>query len=71
MGRGRVVRIEGLEAVRAELGPLVVDARLPSFGDPTTDGYEGEGTVVLRHPETAVVEAGLATLISKVRIVLG
>ena len=29
-------------------------------GQPSTGTYEGEGHVILRHPETAVVEAGIA-----------
>jgi hypothetical protein len=71
MGRGRVAAIEGLDEAQRDLGNLVVDARLPSRGDPASDGYEGEGTIVLRHAETEVVEKGLARLISSVRIVFG
>lgn len=70
MGRGRVSTIEGLAEAQREMGHLVVDARLPHSGDPVSDSYEGEGTVILRHPETDVVEEGLAQLISRVRIVL-
>ena len=70
MGGGRVAAIEGLDEAQRELGHLVVDARLPTLGDPASDGYEGEGTIVLRHAETDVVEKGLAQLISSIRIVL-
>jgi formate-dependent phosphoribosylglycinamide formyltransferase (GAR transformylase) len=70
MGRGRVARIEGLDQAQRELGHLVVDSRLPKLGDPASDGYEGEGTVILRDAETEMVEKGLARLVSSIRIVL-
>jgi hypothetical protein len=70
-GRGRVVGVEGLEAVRRELGPLVVEARLPEPGRGPTGTYEGEGYVIVRHPRTEVVEEALMRLVSRVRVVLG
>jgi hypothetical protein len=70
-GSGRVARVEGLEDVRRELGPLVVEARLPEPGQGPTGTYEGEGYVILRHPRTEVVEEALMRLVSRVRVVLG
>ncbi len=70
-GSGRVRAIHGLDRVQAEIGSLVVDARLPAPGQEPTGSYEGEGFVILRHPETAVVQRALQRLISHVRVELG
>ncbi len=69
-GRGRVRAIRGLEKIQRELGPLVVEAKLPRPGQPTSGTYEGEGYIILRHPQTAVVEEGLRRIISAVRVEL-
>jgi biotin carboxylase len=70
-GNGRVVAVHGLDQAQRELGELVVEAHLPKPGQPPADSYEGEGYVLLRHPETAVVERALARLVSLVRVELG
>lgn len=67
-GRGRVRAIHGLERAQRELGPLVVETRLPRPGTLPSGSYEGEGYVVLRHPDTATVARGLAHLVSLVRV---
>ncbi|MDX1382330.1 MAG: ATP-grasp domain-containing protein [Thermoanaerobaculia bacterium] len=73
MGSGRVAEVRGLDEVSRRLGDLVVASRIPSVGQPAASGasaYEGEGFVVVRHPETAVVEAALAEIVTGVRVVL-
>jgi biotin carboxylase len=70
-GRGRVVAIRGLEQAGREVGELVTDVRLPQVGQSPTGSYEGEGYVLLRHPETAVVKEALLRLIGTVRVELG
>ncbi len=70
-GTGSVLNIEGLEAVQRELGDLVVEAKLPRPGQPQASSYEGEGYVILRHPETAVVAEGLERAVSTLRVRLG
>jgi biotin carboxylase len=70
-GRGRVVAIHGLEEAGRELGELVTDVKLPEVGQTPTGSYEGEGYVLLRHPETEVVKQALSRLISTVRVELG
>jgi biotin carboxylase len=70
-GSGRVKAIHGLDQVQRELGPLVVDAKLPPAGQAPTGSYEGEGFVIVRHPETAVVQRAVHRLISLVRVELG
>lgn len=73
MGRGRVVAVHGLDKVAGQLDGVVVESRLPSRGQPAASGassYEGEGYVIVRHPETRVVEAALATIVSNIRVEL-
>lgn len=70
-GRGRVKAIHGLGRAQAEIGSLVVESDLPRIGQPPSGSYEGEGYVILRHPETAVVSTALRRLIALVRVELG
>jgi len=70
-GDGVVRTIHGLEQAQREMGDLVVEARLPSRGQPPGGGYEGEGYVVLRHEETAVVAEALQRVVSLIRVELG
>ena len=70
-GQGRVVRVHGVEALREELGDRIVQAHLPQVGQPQAQTYEGEGYVILRHPETEAVEDGLRRLLQVVRVELG
>jgi hypothetical protein len=69
-GTGSVARIHGLDTLQRELGDLVVEAHLPAEGQPASGTYEGEGHVILRHPETAVVEAGLRRVVEVARVEL-
>jgi biotin carboxylase len=70
-GQGKVVALHGLEEVQRELGPLIVETKLPRIGQTPTGAYDGEGFIILRHPETEVVERGLEFLVSNVRVELG
>lgn len=70
-GRGQVKAIHGLDQAQQELGHLVVDVKLPQIGQSPSTSYEGEGWVILRHPETAIVEQALLRLISLIRVELG
>jgi hypothetical protein len=56
--------------VLRELGPIVVEKRLPAPGQPTTGTYEGEGFLIVRHPETEVVREALRRIVSTVRVEL-
>ena len=67
-GSGRVAAIRGLEQAQAELGDLVVEAKLPQKGQPKASSYEGEGYVILRHEDTERVRAGLQRLVSLLRV---
>jgi len=70
-GQGRVQAVRGLDQAQKELGDLVVEVRLPRPGQPAADSYEGEGFVVLRHPDTATVASALQRLVELVRVELG
>jgi biotin carboxylase len=70
-GQGRVKALHGLAEVERELGPLIVEKKLPRIGQVPTGAYDGEGFLILRHPETEVVERGLQQIVSSVRVELG
>jgi len=64
----RVAAIRGLDAAQKSLGHLVVDCKLPRLGQPLSSSYEGEGFVIVRHPQTAVVDRALQKIIRTVQI---
>ncbi|MFO7566136.1 MAG: hypothetical protein R6X02_26055 [Enhygromyxa sp.] len=68
IGRGRVVAVDGAREANDEVGPYVVEARLPTLGAPKSDSYEGDGHAIVRDPRTAVVEAALKTIIETVKV---
>lgn len=70
-GAGVVAGVKGVAELQRELGELVVEAKLPRPGQAKATSYEGEGYVILRHPETAVVENGLKRVVERLRVELG
>lgn len=70
LGDGRVKAVYGLNEVLHDLGGLVTDFKAPYLGQPKAISYEGEGWVIVRHPETAVVEKALLHIVSNVRVEL-
>jgi phosphoribosylaminoimidazole carboxylase (NCAIR synthetase) len=68
VGQGRVTRVDNLDAAQQKVGALVVEARLPVVGAMRAAGYEGEGFAIVRHPDTAVVQAALKTLIETIKV---
>ncbi len=70
-GAGRVKAIHRVEEAAREVGSLVVEARFPAIGQAPTGSYEGEGWVIVRHHETAVVARALERLITLIRVELG
>ena len=70
-GSGRIRKVHGLDQIGAEIGSLVVDVKLPVPGAAPAASYEGDGYVIVRHPETEVVMQALKRLISVVRVELG
>ncbi|MFO0595576.1 MAG: ATP-grasp domain-containing protein [Myxococcaceae bacterium] len=68
IGRGRVQRVTGVREANEKVGSLVMKSKLPKIGQPKTDHYEGEGYVIVRHPDTDTVKAAVKTIIETVRI---
>ncbi len=68
IGRGKVAAVTGVEEVQKKVGHLVVKAHLPTRGEPRADSYEGEGYVVVRHPDTEVVKAAIKTIIQTISV---
>jgi biotin carboxylase len=68
--QGRVRAVHGLDRLSAETKALAIDWQLPVIGAPPRPTYEGDGWVLVRHPETTPVERALQELISTVRVEL-
>jgi biotin carboxylase len=71
VGRGRVLRVTGVDRVQQLVGHLIVEAHLPEPGAPRNDGYEGDGYINVRDPDTAVVTAAIKTITETIRIEYG
>jgi hypothetical protein len=70
MGRGRVRAVHGADELQRELGHLVVESRLPQPGQPASTTYEGEGYVIVRDPDTAVVREAVHRIVTRLRVEL-
>ena len=70
MGRGRVSQVHGLDEIARQFGEIVVEARIPRSGQIPTGSYEGEGHIMVRHPNTEVVEQALRNIIRNVQVEL-
>ncbi|HRG99088.1 MAG TPA: ATP-grasp domain-containing protein [Polyangiaceae bacterium] len=68
MGRGRVVGVSGVREAHAAVGRFVVEAELPKEGAPKSDGYEGDGYVIVRDPSTEVVKRALKTIVETIKV---
>jgi hypothetical protein len=71
VGRGRVVGVSGVERINEMVGHLVVESRLPSRGAMRSDSYEGDGYVVVRHPDTEVVKDAMTKVIETIQVEYG
>jgi len=70
-GTGHIRGVHGLGELPAEIRALVVESRLPQAGQLSSASYEGDGFVIVRHPDTAVVTDALRRLVTTVRVELG
>ena len=70
-GQGRVVGISGLDRAQDAAAGTVVEVQLPKEGQTPSGHYEGEGYVIVRHPETRRVEEAIAAIVSHVKVELG
>jgi len=69
-GEGRVSQIEGLSEVRTKYADIITDIRVPKIGQEKSQSYEGEGFIILRHPDSKVVEEALKEIVETVRVSL-
>jgi hypothetical protein len=70
-GTGYIRAVHGLDGLPAGMRSLVVESRLPKPGQLSSASYEGDGYVIVRHPDTAVVTDALRQLVTGVRVELG
>jgi formate-dependent phosphoribosylglycinamide formyltransferase (GAR transformylase) len=68
MGHGRVAHVSGVHEAHQSVGHLVVEAKLPQVGAMKSDGYEGDGYVLVRDPDTGVVKNALKALIETIHV---
>jgi formate-dependent phosphoribosylglycinamide formyltransferase (GAR transformylase) len=69
-GRGTVRHVHGLDEAQQRFGDIVVETKLPRQGQPPSDSYEGDGYVIVRHADTAVVEHALTEIVKTIRVEL-
>ncbi len=70
-GTGHVLALHGLDRLPPEMSSLVVESRLPKPGQLSSGSYEGDGYIIVRHPDTAVVTGAMRQLVNGVRVELG
>jgi phosphoribosylaminoimidazole carboxylase (NCAIR synthetase) len=70
-GTGHVRAVHGLDGLPPELRSIVMESRLPEPGQPSSGSYEGDGYIIVRHSDTAVVTDALRRLVTGVRVELG
>ena len=69
---GAVIRaVQGFEAMQQAVGEIIVEARLPTIGKAPNTSYEGDGFIIVRHPDTRVVTKAVQSIVSTVRVELG
>ncbi len=70
MGQGKVAHVEGLKEIADSLGEIVVEAKIPQLDSPPTGSYEGEGHIIVRHPDSSVVEQALKKIVETIKVQL-
>ena len=70
MGSGRVRHVFGLQEAQRRFGSLVVEAKIPQQGQSPSDSYEGDGYIIVRHPDSEVVEDALQQIVKIIRVEL-
>jgi hypothetical protein len=70
-GTGHVLAVHGIGGLPREVGSIVVESRLPKPGQLSSGSYEGDGYIIVRHPDTAVVTDAMRQLVTSVRVELG
>jgi len=67
-GSGLVERVDGVDAMKRQVGELLVEVRLPRVGAAKSDTYTGDGFITVRHHEERAVADALDMIAQTVRI---
>jgi hypothetical protein len=70
-GTGHVQAVHGLDRLPPGMSSVVVESRLPEPGQVSSGGYEGDGYIIVRHRDTAVVADAMRQLVTGVQVELG
>jgi hypothetical protein len=68
IGHGRVASVTGVHETHQAVGKWIVEAKLPTIGAPKSDGYEGDGYVIVRDPDTETVKQVLKKIIETIKV---
>jgi biotin carboxylase len=67
-GRGRIRAVTGVAATQRAIGEHIVEASLPRIGAHKSGSYEGDGWVIVRHSDDAMIRPLLREVVSTVRV---
>ncbi|HEY5359406.1 MAG TPA: hypothetical protein VIJ82_17290, partial [Streptosporangiaceae bacterium] len=70
-GTGHIQAVHGLDGLPDEVSSIVVESRLPEPGQLSSGSYEGDGYIIVRHRDTAVVTGAMRRLVTGVQVELG
>jgi phosphoribosylaminoimidazole carboxylase (NCAIR synthetase) len=71
VGGDRVLGVTGFDRVQELVGHLIVETCLPRPGASRSDGYDGDGHIIVRDPDTEVVTDAMKTIIDTIQISYG
>lgn len=69
-GQGKIAHVHRWDEIRESLGSIIVEAKIPKLGQSPSGSYEGEGHIIVRHPDSSVVESALKKIVETVRVEL-
>ena len=58
----------GFSEIYQRYGKYICEAKIPDVGAPKSDSYEGDGYIVVRHPEDDGVKAMLKDIIETIKV---
>jgi hypothetical protein len=67
-GEGKIRAIRGVRRAAKAIGGLAVEVELPRKGAPPTGAYDGDGYVIVRHPDTGTVRDALSHIIRSIEV---
>lgn len=71
MGQGRITAVTGVRETQEAVGPWVMEVKLPTLGAIKSDGYEGDGYVIVRHERTEKVREMITTILHTMKVHYG